>query len=1245
MGPFSEPEKLKHSIDTYAEATLRTQEQKLRQDAGVVEVQTYLLHMSKVAEPGFKNLRRLGESLLKKNDLENAKKIITISGVYVAAAGREEFKDFNDSVRSLQLINLDAVYAYAKRIEPQVNDIEFKEGIADLRSNISRYGKNTQKFILDVLDRIEQLYERSRERAKVALNLLDQCYLANIIERNIIRGAGREEMEKAIQQCINGEDYSKAFNTSLAKNDLYFKSRKIYEVWKKFFDAAPTLLADDKIKKSFDSLDEKSKQGSIFGAVKISKELENQIKEKIGENLNAMSRVLEEYGKQLVHFRGYPSYEKMLNDFVELNKRLKGLASDDKIILSEFIEKSTTLTKSFNGLMARTNAYLYVAQMLEKERSYYLYLKDSDPRMANLMKDEHDRATSSLDKCLGYLAEGEFARASTQFSDAVRSKQNLLAATGLGAENYSRLQFYADAHQFLFSKLSEGIMLKEGENKAVAELQSRLFTLEGALRLSSEKLFVGGEEALGKRIFSNSRELILATLDKINGKEPRINIDKYEHLVYGDIERLGEKMELGQKRASYAEFFACFWPPAFAAIALKDVFHEQYVKGEVSGMSWAMLAFSVSWLKTFRLAVEGVGELGKAGKIFKTSMNTIQNVAGLGMIGLGGIHAYEQFKEGNSAAAWEILAQLAVVPAAYMAGGFIANRWKKYHKIGDTALDVRTYRMLRSAGLVEQRPKLMEKVSEKMLLIREGARKILAEENGSVAVVPRRAELKKLKKLAKAKIPKQAGPIPESPRVWQALSESTEFIKSQVLSVVGLRERIPLGDMEGFNDAARYLMSKGNHCFVAVLDKSLLNVFNNLGREVGDIAIDLYIASLKKALQAVAQKYPEIKILVQRTSLTSDEVTIAFLATDRRVINNVWKGIDAEFKNAERSVLKEARAMTHRGKNLGELIKNLKDEKEFVSSYAKKSEKFAPEMLTDDIIARLVANAENNSSLMYKDTVFNFFSRNTTYKALREKYGIGEELSFKSNMPIAQLNAPGIAFEIKLNLKALNTKLFNSLVNESVYKSLREIIENSFGVRGLNTFFGYGATNYITTLVDGTISNFVKKYNAAVAGTGKEIAVQAISPLKYIFTSGYNEAVARQLQDEIAKALMGKGVKISGVSMAVAEVPAAELASNALIANSLGLKLDPKQASTFVSYANRIVAILKGFKPEAAKKYIGHLPIYDDLVKVFSEGKNSKILRNVEDLVVHLRATGRGELVDKLVEVALKYGPTISVGS
>lgn len=1242
MGPFSEPEKLKHSIDTHAEATLRTQEQKLRQDASVAEVQTYLLHMSKVAEPGFKNLQRLGKSLLKKNDLENAKKILTISSAYAFTVNRKEFKDFNDSVRSLQLINLDAVYAYAKRIEPQVNDIEFREYVNDIRGNINRYGKNTQKFVLDALDRIEQLYERSPERARAALNLLDQYYLANIIERNIIRGAGREEMEKAIQQCINGEDYSKAFNTGFAKNDLYFKSRKIYEVWKKFFDGAPALLADDKIKKLFDSLDEKSKQGIIAQVVSISIELENQIKEKIRENLKAMSSVLEEYGKQLVHFRGYSGYEKIFNEFVELNKQLKGLASDDTINLQGFIEKSTTLTQSFNGLMERTNAYLYVAQMLEKERSYYLYLKDSDPRMANIVKDEHNGAISSLDKCLIYLVKGEFARASTQFSDAIRNKQNLLAVTGLGAENYYRLQFYADAHQFLFGKLIEGIMLKEGENKAVAELQSRLFTLEGALRLSSKQLFVGGEEALGNRIFRSSRELILATLDKINGKEPRINVDEYEHLVNGDIERLGEKMELGRKRAFYAEFFACFWPPAFAAIALKDVFHEQYVKGEVSGMSWAMLAFSVSWLKPFRLAVEGLGELGKAGKMFKTSMNVIQGAAGLGMVGLGGVYAFEQFKEGNSAAALEILAQLALVPAAYMVGGGIKSRWKKYHKIGDTVVDYRTYRMLRNAGLVEQRPKLIERVSEKMRLIREGAGRILAEEKGSAAVVPRRIEPKKPKKLAEAKTPKQAGPIPQSNRIWQIITESAEFIKSQVLSVVGLRERIPLGDMEGFNDAIRYLMSKGNQCFVAVLDKSLLNVFNNLGREVGDIAIDLYIASVKKALQAVAQKYPKIEILIQRTSLTSDEVTIAFLAKDRRAINGVRARIYEEFKTAERSVLEEARAMTYRGKNLGELIKNLKDEKEFVSSYAKKSEIFKPEMLTDDITALLVANAENNSSLMYKDTVFNFFSRNTTYKALRETYRIGEELSFKSNMPVAQLNAPGIAFEFKIILKPLNIKLFNSLINESVYKSLREVIENSFGVRGLNTFFGYGATNYVSTIVDDVISNFVKRHNAAVAGTGKEIAVQVISPLKYIFTSGYDEAVARQLQEEVAKALREKSVKISGVSMTVAEVPAAELASNALICNSLGLKLDPKQADAFVSYANRIVAILKGFKPEAAKKYIGHLPIYDDLVKVFSEGKNSKILRNVEDLVVYLKATGRGDLVDKLVDVALKYGPTTS---
>lgn len=1243
MPSFSEPEELKRNISEISETTLHKQEQNLRQNASAKEMESYFLRMSTVNDPGLKNLHRLGESLLKKNDIENAKKILTVVSVYVYTAGKEdEFKDFNDSVRALQLINLDVIYAFAKRIEQQVNGMEFKEVVDDIRGNISRYGKNTQKFVQDALNRIEQLYEKNPEAAKAAINLLDY-YLANIIEKNIIKGAGRKEIERAIQQCINGEDYVQAWENGIALNNLYLKSREHYGVWKKFFDAVPNLLADDEIKKSFTSLDEKSKQGDLAEVISLSSKIENRIEEKIRENLNAMSGILVKYGKQLVRFRGYQGYDKLFNDFVELNKQLKKLASDDNINLLDMIKKSSSLTESFNDLMQRTNGYLYVAQMLEKEESYYLYLKDNDPKIANLMKDEYSSAISGLKKCLDYLAKGEFALAGTQFSSVLYNKQNLLAATGLGAENFDKLQFYADAHQFLFGKLIGDAMLKEGENKAIADLQSRLFMLESALRLSSKQLFVGGEEAPGKRIFSNSRELILATLEEIKGRTPMINIGDYERLVDKDIEELRKKMELGQKRASYAEFFVSFWPPAFVAIALKEVFHEQYVKGEVSGMSWAMLAFSASWLKSFRLAVEGVGKLGRAGQLFKTTINTSQSAIGIGMLGLGSLHAYEQFKAGNFSAGYELLAQLAIVPA-YMAGGAITKRWKKYYKIGNVDVDRRTYSMLRSAGLVEQRPTFLAKLSDKIHLPR-----LLAEERGSVVLVSKRAPVPKrtkptVPKLTKPKKPKQQPSLlPELQSISADISrKSAEFINNTTLSMVGIRERIPLGNMEGLNNAVKYFMSEGHSCFVAVLDKSLLNLFNNIGREVGDIAIDLYVAAIKKALQAINQKYPGLKILVQRTSQTSDEVTIAFLADDRRKLAEVRKIIDKEFQSAEKSLLEEAHAMTYRGKNLGEFVKNLKDEKEIVSSYAKKSDVFTPKMLTDEVVALAVSNAENKSSLMYKDTIFNFFSRSTTYEKLRKKYGLGEELSFKSNMQAAQLNAPGTAFEIKLILKPLDEKLFNSLINETVYKSLREVIEDSFGVRALNTFFGYGATNYISTIVDDVISNFVKKHNAAVAGTGKGIEIRMISPLKYIFTSGYDEGVAKQLQDEITKAFMEKNIKISGVSMTIAEVRAAESAPNILTCKSLGLELGPEHADDFIRYANRLVAIIKGFKPEASKKYIGHLPIYDDLVKVFSEGKNSKILRNVEDLIVYLRERGRGDLVDKLTDTVLKYGPSIS---
>ncbi len=188
-------------------------------------------------------------------------------------------------------------------------------------------------------------------------------------------------------------------------------------------------------------------------------------------------------------------------------------------------------------------------------------------------------------------------------------------------------------------------------------------------------------------------------------------------------------------------------------------------------------------------------------------------------------------------------------------------------------------------------------------------------------------------------------------------------------------------------------------------------------------------------------------------------------------------------------------------------------------------------------------------------------------------------------------------------------------------KGLAEILENSFGFRGLNTFLGHYGANRVISAVEAAVASFATEHG---------LTIRRLGTMKYIIEGGSTESVAA-LQAHIDAALAGTGMGLTvSRSHEPSLIPAGTPVPEALAHVSNGHVVDRRRPKTDwdgqrALYANANAAIsAMALGNEAALRRIFGDADFETLRPIREIIQDNPAIRNFEDLVQALRDSGIG---------------------
>jgi hypothetical protein len=224
------------------------------------------------------------------------------------------------------------------------------------------------------------------------------------------------------------------------------------------------------------------------------------------------------------------------------------------------------------------------------------------------------------------------------------------------------------------------------------------------------------------------------------------------------------------------------------------------------------------------------------------------------------------------------------------------------------------------------------------------------------------------------------------------------------------------------------------------------------------------------------------------------------------------------------------------------------------------------------------------------------------------------------------LERGGAAFEIRLEVPQEMLGYFRDELLPETGKGLSEVLTNSFGIRGLNTFLGHYRANRAISEVEAAVGAFASEHG---------ITVRRLGTMKYFIEGGTPETVA-QLHEAINRALAE-----AGISLAVSERPATALiepgtsGSSVLAEVSNGHVVERRQDPARVretdwdgqtrlyQNANALIGAMAIANDASLRALLGPEE-YGRLAPVIDLVRQHPEIRNFEDLVFALREPSIG---------------------
>jgi hypothetical protein len=128
----------------------------------------------------------------------------------------------------------------------------------------------------------------------------------------------------------------------------------------------------------------------------------------------------------------------------------------------------------------------------------------------------------------------------------------------------------------------------------------------------------------------------------------------------------------------------------------------------------------------------------------------------------------------------------------------------------------------------------------------------------------------------------------------------------------------------------------------------------------------------------------------------------------------------------------------------------------------------------------------------------------------------------KTNMSETEtLDMPGVAFEMRLSVSDPAVLADMEPLLPQTGKGIAEIFNNSFGIRGVNTFLGHDGANAVINVFDGLVARYVQEHG---------LRIRRLGTLKYVIGGGTAEQAAalfKFVNDEIARAPGDKRIGFS----------------------------------------------------------------------------------------------------------------------
>ena len=242
----------------------------------------------------------------------------------------------------------------------------------------------------------------------------------------------------------------------------------------------------------------------------------------------------------------------------------------------------------------------------------------------------------------------------------------------------------------------------------------------------------------------------------------------------------------------------------------------------------------------------------------------------------------------------------------------------------------------------------------------------------------------------------------------------------------------------------------------------------------------------------------------------------------------------------------------------------------------------------------------------------------------------------RSNMqPTETIPVASVVFEVRLSVpEEIRVGLVERLAETG--KGLAEVLNNHFGIRGLNTFLGHYGANRVINNIEASVGAYAEQ---------RGLRIRRLGTMKYVIEGG-TPAEVKGLHTFIDQQLQKNGLQLKVSSMSpIAEVGAGTTGQTALAHVTNGhlvveRRADPKRVTNWngeaVHYenANSLISAIPIANDQVLSKLLGKH--YDALKPVIELVRKRGDIRNFEDLIFALRDSTLGGPNGRVLEGAFR---------